>query len=235
MRKVLLVSVVALLAAGVAAGQANTQVNKPASEGCNISATSTDPSFSQRDPRYHIEAGDTFEVSFEFAPEFNQTSTVQPDGYVTLKDVGDIHVSGQSVPELTKTLCDTYGKIMVSPSIAVVLKDFEKPYFIAGGQVGHPGKYTLRGETTLAEAVAIAGGFTERSKHSQVLLFRRVSDQWTEAKVVDVKKMMSAKNLGEDPFLKPGDMVFVPQNRISKIARFLPNSGVTTYVNPATF
>jgi polysaccharide export outer membrane protein len=160
---------------------------------------------------------------------------VQPDGFVTLREVGDLRVSGQTVPQLTQTLCAAYGKIMASPSIAVVLKDFEKPYFVAGGQVAHPGKYTLRGDTTLTEAVAMAGGFTTASKHSQVLLFRRISDQWTEAKVIDVKKMLNAKNLGEDPMLKPGDMFVVPQNTISKIAKFIPTSGVNTYVNPATF
>ncbi|HUA15104.1 MAG TPA: polysaccharide biosynthesis/export family protein [Verrucomicrobiae bacterium] len=206
-----------------------------ATANCSAGATSGAQGFDDRNPRYQIESGDTFDVNFEFAPEFNQTITVQPDGFITLREVGDVHVSGQTVPQLTQTLCDSYSKIMVTPSIAVVLKDFEKPYFVAGGQVLHPGKYTLRGDTTLTEAIAMAGGFTDRSKHSQVLLFRRVSDQWSEAKVIDVKKMMSAKNLHEDPFLKPGDMIVVPQNRISKIARFLPTSGVNTYVNPAQY
>ena len=57
-------------------------------------------------------------------------------------------------------------------------------------RVGHPGKYTLRGETTVTfkEGLALAGGLTEKSKHSQVVLFRRVSSQWTEAKVMNVKR-----------------------------------------------
>ncbi len=219
------------VAAGAAAG---TAAGAPVA-GCEASAPADQKGFSDRDPRYKIESGDTFDVNFEFAPEFNQTTTVQPDGFITLREIGDVHVAGQTVPELTHSLCDSYGKIMASPSIAVVLKDFEKPYFVAGGQVAHPGKYTLRGDTTLTEAVAMAGGFTTSSKHSQVLLFRRVSDQWSEAKVINVKKMLNAKNLGEDPFLKPGDMFVVPQNRISKIARFLPSSGVNAYMNPAQY
>lgn len=223
---------IASLLGGLAAGQ----VIAPASD-CSVSSSPSTKAngFSDRNPRYQLQSGDTFDLNFEFAPEFNQTTSVQPDGFITLRDIGDVHVSGLTVPQLTQTLCAAYGKIMVSPSIAVILKDFEKPYFVAGGQVSHPGKYTLRGETTLAEAIAMAGGFTEKSKHSQVLLFRRVSDQWTEAKVVDVKKMLNAKNLTEDPLLKPGDMFVVPQNRISKIERFLPNAGVSTYVNPAQF
>jgi len=114
----------------------------------------------------------------------------------------------------------------------VALKDFEKPYFLAAGQVGKPGKYELRSDLTLVEAVAIAGGFTENSKHSQVLLFRRVSNQTVEARVFDVKKMLASHNLEEDPHLLPGDMLFVPQNSISKIRHYLPTSSMGLYANP---
>jgi polysaccharide export outer membrane protein len=171
------------------------------------------------------------DLTFEFSPEFNQTVAVQPDGYISLKNVGDVHVSGQTVPELTQTLNTAYGRFLNQPQIVVVLKDFEKPYFIAGGMVEHPGKYELRGDTTLVEAIAVAGGFNDASKHSQVLLFRRVSQDWLEAKILDVKKMLSARNLSEDVHLQPGDMIFVPQNRISKIRRFIPNTGFSMNSN----
>ena len=140
----------------------------------NSDSTST---FNDRYPRYKLRPGDMFDVSFELSPEFNQTVSVQPDGFITLRGVGDVRVQGQTVPELTETLRKAYGQILHDPLISVTLKDFEKPYFIADGQIGHPGKYDLRGDTTLTEAIAIAGGFNDSAKHSQVLLFRRVSDQ----------------------------------------------------------
>jgi len=39
------------------------------------------------------------------------------------------------------------------PQVAVALKEFEHPYFVAGGEVGHPGKYELRTDTSIMEAV----------------------------------------------------------------------------------
>jgi polysaccharide export outer membrane protein len=189
------------------------------------------PQLQPRYPRYRIEAGDQFDINFELSPEFNQAGVeVQPDGFVNLRSVGDIRVADQTVPELTETLRVAYEKILHDPLISVVLKDFQKPYFIADGQVGKPGKYDLRGDMTLTEAIAIAGGFTDNSKHSQVLLFRRVSDQWTEAKIINVKKMEKAGNLREDPFLRPGDMLFVPKNTFSKIQRFIPSANMGAYM-----
>jgi hypothetical protein len=44
-----------------------------------------------------------------------------------------------------------------------------------------------------------------------------------------VKKMEADHSLREDPFLHPGDMLFVPKNTLSKVKPFIPNSGVGAY------
>ncbi len=195
----------------------------------DTTSQSTTPQLQQRNERYRLSAGDSFDIAFELSPEFNQTVIVQPDGYVALKAVGDLLVEGQTVPQVTQTLRIAYGKILNEPLISVVLKDFSKPYFIADGQVAHPGRYDMRGEVTLTEAVAIAGGFTDSAKHSQVLLFRRVNDQWLSAKIFNIKEMEKQRDLHEDPTLRSGDMVVVPKNAISKIKPFIPNSGLGAY------
>jgi polysaccharide export outer membrane protein len=162
------------------------------------------------------------ELNFTFVPAFNQTVVVQPDGFITLRPLGDLYVEGKTVPELTQLLQAEYGKILQKPIFTVELKDFEKAYFIASGQVARPGKYELRGDMTVAQAVAIAGGFNEKAKHSQVLLFRRVSNEWVQVMQLDMKKMLHQANLSEDLHLQPGDMLFVPQNFLSKVKDFIP-------------
>jgi polysaccharide export outer membrane protein len=234
-----LTAVVLVLMAGSLIGGAQTTPpavahNAVPDTGKSAPSTST-LEFGTRYPRYKIGSGDSFDVSFELSPEFNQTVTVQPDGFITLRGVGDVNVAGQNVPELTQTLKTAYGKILNDPQIVVMLKDFEKPYFIADGQVGRPGKYDLRGDVTVTEAVAMAGGFTEASKHSQVLLFRRVSDEWVEAKVINVKKMLKDGNLHEDMHLHPGDMIVVPKNTMSKIQRYIPSSSMGAFTQFGRF
>jgi polysaccharide biosynthesis/export protein len=192
--------------------------------------SASDPKFHDRYPRYTLRPGDSFDISFELSPEFNQQGvSVQPDGFITLRGVGDVHVAGQTVPELNATIRTAYNKILNEPLVSITLKDFEKPYFIADGQVGRPGKYDLRGDTTLTEAIAMAGGFQDSAKHSQVLLFRRVSDQWSSAQIFDVKKMEVSRNMSEDPLLHPGDMLFVPKNRFSKVRAFIPTASLGTF------
>jgi len=81
--------------------------------------------------------------------------------------------------------------------------------------------------------VAMAGGFNDLAKHSQVLLFRRSSNNWVEVKKLNLKKLLHAENLSEDVALQPGDMLFVPKSTIGKIRRYLPTQAVSMYVNPA--
>jgi len=130
------------------------------------------PTLQERFPRYHLQPGDTVDVIFEFSPEFNQTVAIQPDGYVSLRGVGDVHIANQTLPEAVATLTGQYATILHDPSISVRAKDFVHPYFTVGGQVGKPGKYVLHGDTTVTEAIATAGGFLPSAKHSQVLLFQ---------------------------------------------------------------
>jgi polysaccharide export outer membrane protein len=209
--------------------------DQPVVSGKPSAATVDDaaPAFRKRDQRYRIHPSDTLKLSFMLTPEFDQTVTVQPDGYITLRNAGDLPAAGHTLAELTASIKTAYSKILHDPVISVDPTDFEKPYFVVGGQVGKPGKIEWRGDVTLTQAIAMAGGFTDAAKHSQVLLFRRVSDQWTQAKIINTKKMLSSRNLQEDPVLQPGDMLFVPKNSFSKIKPFLPTTSAGAYYNPA--
>jgi polysaccharide export outer membrane protein len=187
------------------------------------------PALQHRDSRYRICPSDVLAISFPLTPEFDQTVNVQPDGFVSLAGAGDVRLAGLTTEESAARIQAAYSKVLHEPLVTVELRDFNKPYFIVSGQVSKPGKYDLRGYTTATEAVAIAGGFNEAAKHSQVLLFRRVNNDWYEVKPLDLKHILQGHDVNEDTEIRPGDMLFVPQNFLSKIKKFIPSSGVGAY------
>jgi len=216
---------VALLTLAAAA-----QKTAPTPSNANMANASTSagkqntPTFSQRYPRYKLRPGDAMDLNFQYSPEFNQSVTVHPDGFISLREIGDLNVNGLSVPEVKSAVESAYSKILAKPEIGIDLKGFDKPSFTVTGQVGKPGRYELHGDTTVIEGIALAGGFTPAAKHSQVVLVRRVDDQWVRAQTLDIKKLMASKDLSEDIHLQPGDMLIVPQNAYSKIRGLLPSS-----------
>ena len=189
----------------------------------------------ERHPLYRLTKSDIVEISFTFSPEFNQSLHIQPDGFVALRGGGLLFAEGLTLAELQQAIVKAYTGFLHNPEVSVALKDFERPYFLASGEVAHPGKYELRGDLTVNEALAIAGGFTQQARHSQVVLFRRVSLDIAEAHLIDAKKMLDSRNLKEDWHLRPGDFIYVPQSRISKIRKFVPTSSTNWYLNPLQF
>jgi len=75
------------------------------------------PSFQERYPRYALRSGDSFDLGFEFSPEFNQSVIVQPDGFVSLREIGDIHVSGLTLPQVQQLVEEKYATILKQPNI----------------------------------------------------------------------------------------------------------------------
>lgn len=231
----------ALLLFGVAAGLfgqatnehsvANTRDQAAIAHDGGGQPASAQTLLTSRYPRYQVGRDDVLVLTFPLSPEFNQTVTIQPDGYVTLLGAGSLHIEGLTVPEVIEALKVAYAKILRDPIIDVDLKDFQKPYFIASGQVGKPGQYDLRYQTTVSEGIAIAGGFTPDAK-TQVFLFHRVSADWVEVKKLSVGSLLHGKHLNEDVQLRPGDMIFVPTSAFTTFKKYIPYS-MGIYDNPS--
>ncbi len=175
----------------------------------------------ERYPRYHINREDVIALSFPLSPEFNQKLTVQPDGYLNLQGADSVYVLGKTVPELKLALRAAYSKVLHDPIVDVDLVDFQKAMFIVFGQVTKPGQYDLRYDLTVSQAIAVAGGFMPTAK-TQVFLYRRLASGGTEIRELKLKDVLQGKNPGEDVFMKPGDMIFVPEKFIAKFRKYVP-------------
>ena len=228
----------------IAAAESSQKQDQPGAGSSSKGATTQpgkaggmgDPAFGgERHPLYRLSKSDTVDVSFTFSPDFNQTLTVQPDGFVALKGAGTLLAEGLTVPQMQLAVAYAYRGFLHEPEVTVTLKDFDKPYFLASGEVARPGKYELRGDLTVNEAVAMAGGFTQQARHSQVVVFRRISAYVAESHVIDLKRMLDSRDLHEDLHLQPGDFIFVPQSRISKIRKYVPTNSMSWYMNPLQF
>jgi len=174
-----------------------------------------------RDQAYLIQPGDSIEVLYRYTPEFNAKALVQPDGHVTLPIAGAVRIGGLPVDAARTAIAAKAGERLRDPELTLLLTDFVKPSFTVAGQVAKPGRYDLRGAVSAIDAVALSGGLTDSSKHSQVILVRRVNDEIADVRVLDLKRIMRAGNVQEDIRVQNGDLLIVPQNFVSKLERYI--------------
>lgn len=182
--------------------------------------------------RYTLHAGDVLDVQFRYTPEFNQTVTVQPDGYISLEVGGDLKVGGRTLQQVRTLILAKARERLESPEVIVVLKEFQKPYIVVAGEVNQPGKIELREKLTAIQAVLLAGGFKETAKSSQILVFRRLNADTAEVKVLNFKTLKRTSDLENDLTLQAGDMIMVPRNRLTKIERYIRYASMAAFFAP---
>ena len=185
------------------------------------------------DARYTLNPGDVIEVQYRYTPEYNQTVTIQPDGYVSLEIVGDVKIGGLTLAQVRTTIIKKASVRLNDPEVTLLLKEFQKPYFVVAGEVAQPGKFEMRENITALQAIILAGGFKDSAKSSQIILFRKINSEMAEVKVINLKKIKRTSDLEKDLALQAGDMLMVPQNTITKIERYVKLASLGTFLlNP---
>jgi polysaccharide biosynthesis/export protein len=194
-----------------------------------VALTSADAQQLKTRPQYQIQPGDVMEVHYRYTPEYDQTVTVQPDGYITLNLVGNVKVSQATVEEARVAIIKQASERLNQPEVSITLKDFQKPYFVVAGQVATPGKFDMRENTTALQAVMMAGGFKNTAKASKIVLFRKINADTAEVKVLDLNKINKTSALERDIALQNGDMLLVPENNAAKFQNFMKLTNVGAY------
>lgn len=173
------------------------------------------PQLQQRE-RYHIHEGDQILVEYTYTPEFNQTVTVQPDGFVTLRVGGDVRVAGRTIDEVKAMIEKSASVRLKDPVVALTLTDFQHPYFVVAGEALSPLKYEMREHLTVLQGVMLAGGIRQTGKEKQVVLIHGLGTGDQQIYLLDLKNVASNKIFEHDMDLSSGDIIYIPRNKLTR-------------------
>ena len=187
------------------------------------------------DPRYHLNPGDLLEIDFRLSPEFNATVPIQPDGFITLPNVGDVKVAGLTLEEATKKIKERASELLNDPPLTVELKQFDSPYFIVGGQVNTPGRVQLKGRMTVLSAVQLAGGFKDGANKRKVILIHALDETTAKTTVINYRRIVHHYQPADDVEIHAGDLIYVPQNGVTEVTPYIKLIAFGFYFNPLDF
>lgn len=171
---------------------------------------------SEPDPRereFVLGVSDGVRVQVWDSPELSTEARVRPDGTITMPLINDVQAAGKTPSELRNDIeseLAEYVKIE-NADVTVAVGDIRSYRFTVSGEVSEPGIHESDHYVTVAEAIAIAGGFTRFASENDIVLQRRDRES---GEVREIPIAYSAIESGEHPemnlVLMPGDSLHIP-------------------------
>jgi protein involved in polysaccharide export with SLBB domain len=120
---------------------------------------------------YRLGSGDKIRVNVFGQQDLNGEYVVDGAGFVQLPLIGQVQAAGRTVAELQKEVTAKFADgFLVNPNIEVDVTGY-RPFYIIG-EVKSPGQYSYVNGMSVLNAVALAGGFTDRADKGEVYIRR---------------------------------------------------------------
>lgn len=178
-------------------------------------------SYAKPDPaegkEYRISVNDLLEINVYQEPDLTKTVRVAVDGNISYPLLGSIQVKGLTAKELETEITNLLKEdFLVNPQVSVFVKEHAKISVL--GQVRKPGSYELMAGLTVMDAIALAGGFTEKANSTDIKLVRQKGEE-KETIALNAEEIVEQGHKERDVELEPGDLVIV--GGLSEVSSFV--------------
>lgn len=171
---------------------------------------------------YRLRAGDVLRIEVVEDAGLNRSVLIAPDGRITLPLAGAIVAGGRTVEAVQADLVARLtSSFAAPPTVFVSLERLVEPreprpptpprtieVFVMG-ESANPGRIDVLENTTLLQAFAQMGGFTEFAATKRIQL-RRGSQTF----VIDYTAIERGTSTAGATVLQKGDVILVPQRRL---------------------
>lgn len=160
-------------------------------------------------------AGDQVLITVFGQPDMSAEVTVGDNGSVAVPLIGNLSVVNLTPVQLQTLVAAKLqeGGFLKDPGVSVQVRQVRSQMISVLGEVQRPGRFPLLNRMTALEAIAGAGGLTERAERAVLLLRKSTEDKGSQAQRQEISIRFddpSGKSLGSlDATLQNEDVVFV--------------------------
>ncbi|CAM3210754.1 polysaccharide biosynthesis/export family protein [Moritella viscosa] len=120
---------------------------------------------------YILGPGDKVEIKVFGQKNLTVDTLLSNSGQINYPFFGEIKVTGLTVKQVEKLIYNGLkGDYLVNPNVYVHVVEY-RPFYIHG-EVKKPGGYSYQPGLTVNQAIALAGGLTERASKEKIYLFK---------------------------------------------------------------
>jgi polysaccharide export outer membrane protein len=171
---------------------------------------SQEPSTKEMPAPLKIAPGDLLHITVFDVPEMTQDVRVGAKGEAQMALIGNIDLAGLTGEEAAEGIAHELRnrKLLLSPQVNVLIKEFASQGVSVIGEVQHPGVYQVLGSRSLLDLISMAGGLTNVADTRITVKRRRGSEQTITVKL---KTDDPDTSLNNNVQIYPGDLVLVPR------------------------
>jgi len=144
----------------------------------------------------------------------NQEVTVRPGGKISFPLAGDVFAAGLTFDELKEELTQRLEEHINYPVVTISLKSLGGRKVIVLGQVNTPGVYSVTGNNTIWEAIALAGGLTRDAVTSSTILINGGLRNPVGRKI-DLTPAIKKADASQNIVLHAEDIIYVPRTFVA--------------------
>lgn len=125
---------------------------------------------------YVLGAGDKVEIKVFGQPDLEVTAFLGNSGEINYPFLGKVKLSGLNTSQVEQVI--TQGlkpNYLVNPNVYVQVVEY-RPFYIHG-EVKDPGAYPYQPAMTVNQAIALAGGLTERASTEKIYIYKEQTKQ----------------------------------------------------------
>ena len=159
-------------------------------------------------PQYKIGAEDVLHISVWDNKELTLDVAVRPDGKVSFPLIQDVQAEGLTAAELGDVIHQKLIPFVKEPQVSVIVTQVNAPKVYVLGNVAKPGAFLLRSDTSVLQALSIAGGFTAFASPRSIKLVRGLGPK-QEVRKINYYNLIDGAGEG-NYLLMPGDTIVVP-------------------------
>ena len=157
-------------------------------------------------PQTTIHPGDQLNIQVYGQPTLSQTVTVLPDGSIQYPLLGRVVLGGESVDAAQHTFSSKLEKYVKHPYVTIAIAQLGQPSVLVLGDVKTPGKYQLRSDARVTDAIAAAGGIADINGDYPPA---RISDAQGNVTTVSLDKLLRSGDTSLDRPLSEGTVIYV--------------------------
>ncbi len=173
-----------------------------------VKAPQPPQAISQASPDYRMGPEDVLRISVWENKDLTLDLVVRPDGKVSMPLIQDVVAEGQTAMELANTIHQRLLVFIKEPQVSVIVLQVNAPKYFVIGNVTKPGTYPLRSETSILQALSLAGGFTQFASPRSIKLIRNTTGK-QDVRKVNYNNLIDEGGEG-NYILKSGDTIVVP-------------------------